>query len=150
LRLALQEALTATLLAAFADWPGMASALRRADLPPVLAALAVSSLGVLLSAAKWRLLLRRVGVALPPLIGRKSPRGDGGRAFHEPRRMPPGYFRTGPVTPYGKSAGRELYSTSAIFIYTLFEEHEALLPNLPVRFLEYEGYHCAVTHHAQL
>jgi hypothetical protein len=57
LRLALQAALTATLLAAlaaFADWPGMASALRRADLGPVLAALAVSLLGVLLSAAKWR------------------------------------------------------------------------------------------------
>jgi hypothetical protein len=44
----------------------MASALRRADLGPVLAALAVSSFGVLLSAAKWRLLLRHVGVALAP------------------------------------------------------------------------------------
>jgi glycosyltransferase 2 family protein len=68
LRLALQAALTATLLAAlaaFADWPGMASALRRADLGPVLAALAVSLLGVLLSAAKWRLLLRRVDITLP-------------------------------------------------------------------------------------
>src|SRR3954453_9739156 len=67
-RFLLQAAVAAALLAGLAglvDWSGVLAALRRTAPAPLLAAFAVCVLGVVISAAKWRLLLRRAGVALP-------------------------------------------------------------------------------------
>jgi uncharacterized membrane protein YbhN (UPF0104 family) len=67
LRLVLQVAVAVALLAALAllvDWRATATALRHADPASVAAAFAASVLGVVISAARWRMLLRRAGVGL--------------------------------------------------------------------------------------
>src|SRR4051812_5205844 len=67
-RFLLQAAVAAALLAGLAglvDWSGVLAALRRTAPAPLLAAFAVCVLGVVISAAKWWLLLGRAGVALP-------------------------------------------------------------------------------------